>query len=126
MSVLIIRYRPEGQSMRGDRNKVHTIYSQWKQERQAAMDARTPFRIEQDRMYQGFNANEAYYTGLPDRIQDREQARMPIAGRGAVTFFSGLSDVLRWGSKVQPLFTPLAVLSEVTEQTARRKSGIYD
>jgi hypothetical protein len=122
---MIIRYRPEGQSMHGDRNNPRTLYSEWKQERQAAMDARTPFRIEQDRMYQGFNANEAYYTGLPDRIQDREAARTPIAGKGAVTFFSGLSDVLRWGSKVVPLFAPVAALSELTEQVARKKSGIY-
>ena len=123
---MIIRYRPEGQSMRADRNKPHTLYSQWKQERQAAMDARTPFRIEQDRRYQGYNKNEAFYTGLPDRIQDREQAKIPIAGRGAVTFFSGLSDVLRWGSKVVPLFAPVAALSKFTETVARKKSGIYD
>lgn len=123
---MIIRYRPQGQSMRGDRNKSHTLYSEWKQERQKAMDARTPFRIEQDRRYQGFYQNEAFYTGLPDRIQDREQAKIPIAGKGAVTFFSGFSDVLRWGSKVVPLFAPVAALVELTEQVARKKSGIYD
>jgi hypothetical protein len=100
------------------------MYKDWKAERQAAMDARTPTLL--DAAYKRANLNDSFYYGLESQIEKRQQAKIPIAGEGAVAFFSGLSDVLRWGSKVVPLFAPVAALSKLTEEVAREKSGIYD
>jgi len=121
---MIIHHRRQGQSMRADRNKSHTLYSEWKAERQASLDARSPFQLIRDRRYQGFNKNESYYTGLPDRIQDRQDSKMPVAGQGAVTFFGDLTTVLKLGSKLVPLFIPVYLLSRVTEEVAKEKSGL--
>ena len=100
------------------------MYEDWKAERQAAMDARSPGQLQLDRAYQQANQSDAFYYGLESKIKERQQAKISIAGAGAVTFFSGLTDVLRWGSKVVPFLTPLYVLSKTTEYVAREKSGL--
>ena len=97
-------------------------YEDWKAERQAAMDARTPTLL--DAAYKRANLNDSFYYGLESQIEKRQQSKIPIAGEGAVTFFSGLTNVLRWGSKVSPFLTPLYLLSRTTEYVAREKSGL--
>ena len=49
---------------------------------------------------------------------------MPVAGQGAVTFFGDLTTVLKLGSKLVPLFIPVYLLSRVTEEVAKEKSGL--
>ena len=100
------------------------IYEDWKAERQAAMDARTPNQLALDQAYQQANQSDAFYYGLESKIEERQQAKIPIAGAGAVTFFSGLTTTLKWGTRVVPFLTPLYLLSRMTEQVAREKSGL--
>ena len=100
------------------------IYEDWKAERQAAMDARTPGKLAIDRAYQQANRSDAFYYGLESKIKERQQAKIPIAGAGAVTFFSGLTTTLKWGTRVAPFLTPLYLLSRTTEYVAREKSGL--
>ena len=100
------------------------MYEDWKAERQAAMDARTPSKLALDQAYQQANQSDAFYYGLESKIEERQQSKIPIAGAGAVTFFSGLSSTLKWGSRVVPFFTPLYLLSRTTEFVAREKSGL--
>jgi len=101
-------------------------YEDWKAERQAAMDARTPSQLALDQAYQQANQSDAFYYGLESKIEERQQSKIPIAGAGAVTFFSGLTTTLKLGSRVFPFLAPLYGLSRTTEQVARQKSGIYD
>ena len=100
------------------------MYEDWKAERQAAMDARTPSKLAIDRAYQQANQSDAFYYGLESKIEERKQAKIPIAGAGAVTFFSGLTSTLKWGTRVVPFLTPLYLLSRTTEYVARQKSGL--
>jgi len=99
-------------------------YEDWKAERQAAMDARTPNQLALDQAYQQANQSDAFYYGLESKIEERQQAKIPIAGAGAVTFFSGLTSTLKWGTRVVPFLTPLYLLSKTTEYIAREKSGL--
>ena len=98
-------------------------YEDWKAERQAAMDARTSSQLALDQAYQQANQSDAFYYGLESKIEERQQAKIPIAGAGAVTFFSGLTTTLKWGTRVVPFLTPLYLLSRTTEYVAREKSG---
>jgi hypothetical protein len=98
------------------------MYEDWKAERQAAMDARTPTLL--DAAYKRANLNDSFYYGLESQIEKRQQAKIPIAGEGAVAFFSGLTTTLQWGTKVAPFLTPLYLLSRTTEFVAREKSGL--
>ena len=100
------------------------MYEDWKAERKAAMDARTPGQLALDQAYQQANQSDAFYYGLESKIEERQQAKIPIAGAGDVTFFSGLTSVLKWGTRVAPFLTPLYGLSRTTEQVAREKSGL--
>ena len=100
------------------------IYEDWKAERQAAMDARTPGQLAWDQAYQQANQSDAFYYGLESKIEERQQSKIPIAGAGAVTFFSGLTSTLKWGTRVAPFLTPLYFLSRTTEYVAREKSGL--
>ena len=102
------------------------MYEDWKAERQAAMDARTPSKLAIDRAYQQANQSDAFYYGLESKIEERQQAKIPIAGAGAVTFFSGVSSTLKWGTRVAPFLTPFYTMFRTAEQVARQKSGIYD
>ena len=99
-------------------------YEDWKAERQAAMDARTPSKLALDQAYQQANQSDAFYYGLESKIEERQRSKIPIAGAGAVTFFSGLTSTLKWGTRVLPFLTPLYILSRTTEQVARQKSGL--
>jgi len=99
-------------------------YEDWKAERQAAMDARTPSQLAFDRAYQRANQSDSFYYGLESKIEERQQAKIPIAGAGAVSFFSDLTTVLKLGSKLVPLFVPAYLLSRLTEAVAREKSGL--
>tara|TARA_R110001606_G_scaffold365415_1_gene520269 strand:+ start:174 stop:548 length:375 start_codon:yes stop_codon:yes gene_type:complete len=123
--MIIYQRRPEGtQSLRLDRDKAYAMYSDWKAQRQSAMDSRAPIDAFNDMIYQERNMNESYYQGLNARISERQASKMPIAGEGAVSFFGDLTTVLRFGSKVAPQLVPLYLLSRLTEEVAKEKSGL--
>tara|TARA_R110002096_G_scaffold371334_1_gene564741 strand:- start:678 stop:1052 length:375 start_codon:yes stop_codon:yes gene_type:complete len=123
--MIIYQRRPEGnQSLRLDRNKSYAMYSDWKAQRQAAMDVRDFGTQMRDDIYQERNMNSGYYEGLNTRISERQATKMPIAGEGAVSFFGDLTTVLRFGSKVAPQLVPLYLLSRLTEEVAKEKSGL--
>jgi hypothetical protein len=100
------------------------MYNEWKAQRQSAMDSRDWGTQMRDDLYQEQNMNEGYYQGLEARISDRQAAKIPLAGEGAVTFFGYTTTILKLGSKLHPLFIPLAILSRGTEFVAREKSGL--
>jgi len=116
---------------RMDRNDPKTGYSQWLAQRQTASDANTslihnvPLGQSLDSAYREANQNDSFYFGLDGRIQERQQSKIPIAGEGAVIFFSALNNVLSVASKLNPIFLPVKGLARYTEQVAREKSGIY-
>ena len=123
--MIIYQRRPEeSQSLRLDRNKSYAMYNEWKAQRQSAIDSRDWGTQMRDNLYQEQNMNEGYYQGLNARISDRQAAKIPIAGEGAVSFFGDLTTVLRFGSKIVPLFLPVYLLSRLTETVAREKSGL--
>ena len=88
------------------------------------MDASTPGKLALDQDYQQANHSDAFYYGLESKIKERQQSKIPIAGAGAVTFFSGATSTLKWGTRVAPFLTPLYLLSRTTEFVAREKSGL--
>jgi hypothetical protein len=100
------------------------MYNEWKAQRQSAMDSRDWGTQMRDDLYQEQNMNEGHYLGLEARISDRQAAKIPIAGEGAVSFFGDLTTVLRFGSKIVPLFLPVYLLSRLTEFVAKEKSGL--
>lgn len=117
-------------SRRMDRNDPKTGYSQWLAERQSASNNETSL-VQQlaygqslDSAYREANQNDSFYFGLNGRIQERQQSKIPVAGEGAVTFFSALNNVMSVASKLFPLFLPIKALTKLTEQVAREKSGL--
>jgi len=119
-------------SRRMDRNDPKTGYSQWLSQREMASNNETSlvhqvvYGQSLDAAYKEANQNDSFYFGLNGRIQERQQSKIPVAGEGAVTFFSALNNVMSVASKLFPLFLPVKALAKLTEQVAREKSGIND
>lgn len=102
-----------------------TSYSTWKAERAEAMANRTPYRKMIDAHYQALNQNDAYYAGLADRIQAREESKVPVAGAGAVEFLSYASDLAKLSSPFTGIVGRFAYLVfEGAERLARYETGI--
>lgn len=101
-------------------------YDDWKADRAKAMAERTPYRMMIDAAYQAANQNDNYYAGLASRIDAREDAKMPIAGEGAVRFLTIASDVAKPLTRLG--FPGLVIYSifETTERIARFRSGINE
>ena len=104
-----------------------TSYEEWKAERAEAMANRSPYRKMLDAHYQALNQNDAYYAGLADRIQAREESKVPVAGAGAVEFLSYASDL----AKLSTPFTGVAgrfayLVFEGTERLVRYETGINE
>lgn len=61
-------------------------YSDWKADRQAYLDNRSPWQVAADeRAYAKYNSDEGYY-GLADDIAKRQSSKIPIPGEGSVIF----------------------------------------
>jgi hypothetical protein len=101
-------------------------YDDWKADRAKAMAERTPYRVMLDAAYQAANQNDNFYAGLASRIEAREEAKMPIAGEGAVRFLTMASDVTKPLTRLG--FPGLVIYSifETTERIARFRSGINE
>ena len=101
-----------------------TSYVAWKQERQKAMDNRSAKQLKFDTIYQQNNLDNDFYFGLTNRIALREQSKVPVAGAGAVQFFSIASTVTRPLAKIAPApFLPINAMFSSTEMVARKKAG---
>ena len=84
-----------------------------------------PYGQSLDEAYKKANQNDKFYFGLPSRIEKRQQEKIPIAGAGAVEFFSIASSVTKPLTRVFPFpFLPIHAMLSFTEQVARERSGL--
>ena len=103
----------------------HTSYVEWKEERQKAMDNRSAKQLKFDTIYQQNNLDNDFYFGLTNRIALREQSKVPVAGAGAVQFFSIASSVTRQLARIAPApFLPINAMFSFTEMVARERAGL--
>ena len=98
-------------------------YDDWKADRQRYLDARSPSKVLQDLRYQSYNKNDAYYYGLEERINARQEDKLPLPGAGAVEFLSLASDMTKPLSRFGWPGTVIYSIFETTERIARFKSG---
>tara|TARA_Y100000361_G_scaffold131009_1_gene127403 strand:+ start:399 stop:674 length:276 start_codon:yes stop_codon:yes gene_type:complete len=70
--------------------------------------------------------DDKFYFGLGDRIKDRQESKVPVAGAGTVQFLSIANTITKGLGFVFPPARKLATLTEYAEKTAREKSGILD
>ncbi len=101
-------------------------YKEWQADRQRYLDSRTSFQVLQDLRYQQYNKNDAYYFGLTDRINARQEDKIPLAGAGAVDFLTLASDVTKPFVRFGAPFAVIHGLFETTERLVRYKTGIVD
>ena len=70
--------------------------------------------------------DDEFYFGLGDKIKERQESKIPVAGAGTVEFLSLAGDVTKGISIFFPPVRKLSALIEYAEQTAREKSGITE
>jgi len=70
--------------------------------------------------------DDEFYFGLGDRIKDRQESKVPVAGAGTVEFLSIAGNVTKGVSFFFPPARKLTALIEYAEKVAREKSGILD
>ena len=70
--------------------------------------------------------DDEFYFGLGDRIKDRQESKVPVAGAGTVEFLSIAGGVTKGVSLFVPPARKLTALIEYAEKVAREKSGILD
>lgn len=99
-------------------------YEMWQDERQAYLDSRSDWQIMMDTLaFQRYNPDEAYYS-LADEIKERQDSKVPIAGAGAVEFFSTGAALTKPLAKLGWPGAYVAGLFKLGEQYFRYKSGI--
>ena len=70
--------------------------------------------------------DDAFYFGLGDRIKQRQESAVPVAGAGTVEFLSLAGDVSKGVSIFFPPARKIAAMFEYAEQVARDKSGLTE
>ena len=70
--------------------------------------------------------DDEFYFGLGDRIKDRQESKVPVAGAGTVEFLSIASTFTKGLSLFFPPARKLAALTEYAEKVVRERSGIQD
>ena len=70
--------------------------------------------------------DDEFYFGLGDRIKDRQETKVPVAGAGTVEFLSIAGDVSKGIGFVFPPFRKIAAMFEFAEQVTREKSGLTE
>ena len=68
--------------------------------------------------------DDEFYFGLGDRIQARQDAKIPVAGAGTVEFLDKSSGLFKRLGVFFPAARKIATLIEIAEQEVRKKSGI--
>lgn len=67
-----------------------------------------------------------FYFGLGDRIKDRQESKVPVAGAGTVEFLSLAGDISKGIGLVYPPFRKIAAMFEFAEKITREKSGLTE
>ncbi len=101
-------------------------YKKWQAERQRYLDSRTPFQVLNDLRYQQYNQNDAYYSSLTERINARQEDKIPLAGAGTVEFLSIASNVTKPLTRLGAPFAIIYGIFESTERIVRYETGITD
>lgn len=70
--------------------------------------------------------DDEFYFGLGDRIKQRQETKVPVAGEGTVQFLSIAGDVTKGIGIFVPPFRKLAAFIEFAERTVREKSGLTE
>lgn len=70
--------------------------------------------------------DDAFYFGLGDRIKQRQESAVPVAGAGTVEFLSLAGDITKGVSIFFPPARKIAAMFEYAEQIVRDKSGITE
>ena len=70
--------------------------------------------------------DDEFYFGLGDRIKDRQESKVPVAGAGTVEFLSIAGGVTKGVSFFFPPVRKLTALIDFAEKLARERSGILD
>ena len=70
--------------------------------------------------------DDAFYFGLGDRIKQRQETAVPVAGAGTVEFLGLLGSVTAGVAVVAPFARPLVKLISFAEKTARDRSGLTE
>lgn len=68
--------------------------------------------------------DDEFYFGLGDRIQARQNAKIPVAGAGTVEFLDKSGGLFKRLGVFFPAARKIATLIEIAEQEVRKKSGI--
>jgi hypothetical protein len=90
--------------------------SQWKEDRQEFLDSRSDWQVMMDNIaYKKYSTDESFY-GLAEEIRARQESKMPIAGEGAVMFFSELT---YWGKPLSKLGWPALLIYTAFEGMER-------
>lgn len=66
--------------------------------------------------------DDEFYFGLADRIQQRQEGKIPTAGEGAIQFLQLAGTVTSGVAILLPPFRPLVKLIGFAERTAREKT----
>lgn len=70
--------------------------------------------------------DDEFYFGLGDRIKDRQETKVPVAGAGTVEFLSIAGDVSKGVGIFFPPFRKIAAMFQYAEEVVREKSGITE
>ena len=70
--------------------------------------------------------DDAFYFGLGDRIKERQESKVPVAGAGTVEFLSLAGDVSKGISFVFPPFRKITAMFEFAEKIVREKSDLTE
>lgn len=98
-------------------------YNQWKAERQAYLDSRSPAQVALDAQYQQYNRNDAHYNTLGDKIRQRQLDKMPVAGEGLLEFLDTTGKVAKGVGTVFPVARKIGLLIELTEELVQDQLG---
>lgn len=98
-------------------------YSQWKAERQAYLDSRTPAQVVLDVQYQQYYRDDANYNTLGDKIRQRQLDAIPIAGDGLLKFLDTTGKIVKGVSTVVPFARKIAILIESAEELVEERLG---
>ncbi len=70
--------------------------------------------------------DDEFYFGLGDRIKQRQESKVPVAGAGTVEFLQLLGTVTTGVAIFVPFLRPVVKVISFAEETVRDKSGLTE
>lgn len=70
--------------------------------------------------------DDEFYFGLGDRIKERQESKVPVAGAGTVEFLSIAGDLTKGIGIVFAPFRKIAAMFQFAEEIAREESGLTE